>query len=177
VPKKLILFVLFLVGPVVIHAQVVPAARGGTGSIFAGGTFSVIKPDYGVNWLMGIGGYFDVNLDNTFAAEGEVRLMRINQHIDVHEDTYMAGPKFTYRRGKFEPYGKALFGVGEFNFPYSYAHGGYFAMALGGGLDYRITPRLKIRAIDYEYQIWPGYLNSGLTPHGFSFGAAYRVFK
>ena len=51
-------------------------------------------------------------------------------------------------------------------------------MGLGGGLDYRLTPRFKIRVIDYEYQIWPGFLNGGgLTPHGYSFGASYRVFK
>ncbi len=178
VPKKLLFLSLFLVAPLVAHAQAAPAARGGTGSIFAGGTYSVIHPDYGTNWLMGIGGYFDINLDKHFGAEGEVRLMRFNQRLDVHEDTYMGGPKFTYPHKKFEPYAKALFGNGQFNFPYSFAHGGYFAMGLGGGLDYRLTPRFKIRVIDYEYQIWPGFLNGGgLTPHGYSFGASYRVFK
>ncbi len=54
-------------------------------------------PDWYTNWLQGIGGYFDLNLDKHYGAEGEVRLMRFNQLLDVHEDTFMGGPKFTYR--------------------------------------------------------------------------------
>lgn len=175
--KKLFALSLFLSISLALHAQAGPAARGGTGSIFAGGTYSAFKPDFGTNWLMGIGGYFDVNLNDRYAAEGEARLLRFNQRQEVHEDTYLIGPKVTFRHRKFEPYGKVLFGVGEINLTKSYAHGGFFAMALGGGLDYRLTPRLKIRAIDYEYQMWPGFLGRGLSPSGFSVGAAYRIFK
>ena len=41
--------------------------------------------------------------------------------------------------------------------------------------------KVTIRLIDYEYQIWPtalgdGLPSNGLTPHGFSFGAGYRIF-
>ncbi|HVJ08098.1 MAG TPA: outer membrane beta-barrel protein [Acidisarcina sp.] len=175
--KKLLLLAPFLVIPIALNAQAVPAARGGTGSIFAGGTYSAFKPDFGSNWLMGIGGFFDVNLTDRYGAEGEARLLRFNQRQDVHEDTYMIGPKINFRHNRFDPYGKVLFGVGEINLTNSYAHGGFFAMAFGGGLDYRLTPRLKVRVVDYEYQMWPGFLNKGLSPSGFSFGASYRVFK
>lgn len=184
--KKLALLVLFLAATTAaLNAQAAPAAKGGTGSIFAGGTYSFFKsgnPEsvsnnaYN-NWLQGIGGYFDFNYTNMLGAEAEVRLLRFNQVNSVHEDTYTIGPKITYRHRKYEPYGKVLFGVGEINFPFSFAHGGYFAMALGGGLDYRVTPRLKVRVIDYEYQIWPGFLNHSLQPNGFSVGASYRIFK
>lgn len=184
--KKLALPVLLLLStPTLLQAQAAPAAKGGTGSIFAGGTYSFFQSgnpegtptNLYTNWLQGIGGYFDLNYNNMFGAEGEVRLLRFNQMNSVHEDTYTIGPKITYRHKKYEPYGKVLFGVGEINFPYSFAHGGYFAMAFGGGLDYRVTPRLKIRAIDYEYQVWPGFLNHSLQPYGFSVGASYRIFK
>jgi len=184
--QKLALLLLFIAGTTAaLPGQATPAARGGTGSIFAGGTYSFFQsgnpesatPNQYTNWLQGIGGYFDLNYTAMFGAEGEIRLLRFNQMNSVHEDTFMIGPKITYRVKKYEPYGKVLFGVGEINFPYSFAHGGYFAMAFGGGLDYRVTPRLKIRAIDYEYQYWPGFLNHSLQPYGFSVGASYRIFK
>jgi hypothetical protein len=180
VSKKIVLLALLLAVPVGLKAQVVAAATGGTASIFVGGTYTFLQTGYTGydNWLQGIGGYGDFNLNYWFAAEAEARLLRINQQNSVHEDTYLIGPKFTHRYHKYEPYGKVLLGVGEINFPYSYAHGGYFAMAFGGGLDYRLTPRLKIRAIDFEYQKWPGFLNNTtLSPYGFSIGASYRVFK
>jgi len=184
--KKLASLICFMAGTTAaLNAQAAPAATGGTGSIFAGGTYSFFKsgnpesssPNQYTNWLQGIGGYFDFNYTNMIGVEGEVRLLRFNQMNSVHEDTYSIGPKITYRRAKYEPYGKVLFGIGEINFPYSFAHGGYFAMAFGGGLDYRVTPRLKVRVIDYEYQYWPGFLNHSLQPNGFSVGASYRIFK
>ena len=144
---------------------------------FQSGNPESATPNQYTNWLQGIGGYFDFNYTDMIGAEAEIRLLRFNQMNSVHEDTYTIGPKITYRIKKYEPYGKVLFGVGEINFPYSFAHGGYFAMSFGGGLDYRVTPRLKIRAIDYEYQYWPGFLNHSLQPYGFSVGASYRIFK
>src|SRR5450631_3762020 len=113
--KKLVLPVLFLLGTTTgLHAQAVPAATGGTASIFAGGTYSFFKSgnpestptNQYTNWLQGIGGFFDFNYNNMFGAEGEVRLLRFNQMNSVHEDTYSIGPKITYRHKKYEPYGK-----------------------------------------------------------------------
>jgi opacity protein-like surface antigen len=83
-------------------------------------------------------------------------------------------------------YGKALFGVGYLNFPLNVAYGTYFDIALGGGLDYRLTRRIYLRA-EYEYQIWPGFVGlpnpqlspnhaNSLTPNGFALGASYRIF-
>jgi opacity protein-like surface antigen len=79
-------------------------------------------------------------------------------------------------------------GIGYFNFPLNAAHGSYFDVALGGGLDYRLTRRIYVRG-EYEYQIWPGFVGppdptpiplqnrpNGLTPNGFSVGASYRIF-
>ena len=55
--------------------------------------------------------------------------------------------------GRWEPYGKVMIGNGQFNFPFSYGHGGYLMFAPGGGLDIHYH-RFSIRAIDYEYQHW-----------------------
>lgn len=91
------------------------------------------------------------------------------------------GPRYSFRHGHFQPYAKFLLGAGEMNFSASFAHGGYFAMAPGGGLDWRLSWRWRVRG-DYEYQIWPsapgiaGQRSNGLTPQGFSVGLGFRVF-
>ncbi len=68
--------------------------------------------------------------------------------------TYMAGPKLTLRRDKFAPYVQAVFGgawvgagiegVGSSSF-------NAFAMALGGGVDYRFSQRLSFRLFQADY--------------------------
>jgi opacity protein-like surface antigen len=74
-----------------------------------------------------------------------------------------------------------LVGAGEVNFPYQLGHGGYFAIAPGGGADFALRPRWRVRA-DYEYQIWPnapgipGIQSSTLKPNGVSAGFSYQVF-
>lgn len=174
---KIVLLAGFLAGCLGAHAQVAPAAKGSPVSLYAGGQFSLFKPDYGTNWLSGVGAYVDFNLTPRFAVEGEARFLRFNQKLEVHEDNYLIGPKITFPHRRWGPYAKVLLGAGEINFPYSYAHGGYFDLALGGGVDYRPNRKWKLRVVDVEYQTWPGFLNSkGLTPWGLSFGASYRIF-
>ena len=62
--------------------------------------------------------------------------------------------------------------------PYKIGSGSYFAYAPGGGLDYRLTHRIVLRA-EYEHQFWPsvpgipGDPSHGLQPSGFNFG--FRV--
>ena len=51
--------------------------------------------------------------------------------------------------------------------------GFFFTYAGGGGLDYQLTNRITIRAIDVEAQKWPKYGN-GLSPIVYTFGAAYH---
>jgi opacity protein-like surface antigen len=57
----------------------------------------------------------------------------------------LGGPKFTYRRGPVTPFMHALFGVA---FGGSDAEG---AMALGGGVDARISRRVAIRIAEVDY--------------------------
>ncbi len=157
-----------------LHAQVSPAARGGA-HLSAGGFVSAYSPDYGSNQLLGVGALMDFDLRGHLGLEGEARFLRFNQTYDVHEDTYEIGPRFRWRYHRFEPYAKFMIGNGQFNFPFSYGHGGYLLFAPGGGLDFRYH-RFTIRAIDYEYQLWQNFQNDTLTPHGFSSGISYRIF-
>ncbi len=184
--RKYLLLASLLLLPAVGKAQVVAAGRGGNQQLFVGGFFSNFNPDYGYQRLDGIGAFADYNVTPKFGAEAEARFLRIHQLAQIHEDTYLIGPKFNYHKRRFTFYGKGLLGVGEFNFPLSVAHGGYFAVGLGGGVDYRLTRRLYARG-DYEYQIWPGFVGppdapsianrpNGLSPNGFSVGISYRIF-
>ena len=64
-----------------------------------------------------------------------MRFLRFNQTYSVHEDNYNIGPRYRWRFHRWEPYGKFMIGNGQFNFPFSYGHGGYLLIAPGSGLD------------------------------------------
>jgi len=101
----------------------------------------------------------------------------------LREDTVEAGPLYTWRPyTKVHPYAKFLIGYGNMDFPPrlpSYPSGRLYDkdtrtfFAPGGGLEYRVTQRVNIRA-DYEYQFWPNFLGHNfLSPSGVSVGATY----
>ena len=86
-----------------------------------------------------------------------------------------------YRRlGNFREarnyYGKALFGWGKMNFQYNFAYGRFADIALGGGVDYDLSKRISVRVADFEYQLWPNWVNGTLKPYGGSIGVAYKIF-
>jgi hypothetical protein len=63
------------------------------------------------------------------------------------------------------------------NFEYNYATGQFTALAYGGGLDVKINRRLSVRAVDFEYQQWPKWINGQqLFPYGVSVGVGYKIF-
>ncbi len=54
---------------------------------------------------------------------------------------------------------------------------GRFAnIALGGGVDYDLNRKLSVRVVDFEYQLWPNWVNGTLKPYGASVGVAYKIF-
>jgi len=143
--------------------------------LVGGGIFCAFSPYYDGNELYDVGGFLDFNLAKHLGAEGEVRFLRFNQTYDVHEDNYAVGLRYRWRFRRYEPYGKFLVGNGQFNYPFSYGHGGYLMLVPGGGLDVH-WHRFTLRAIDYEAQHWINFQHSSLSPDGFSTGIAYRLF-
>jgi len=176
IKRHLLASLLFLSVPAFLHGQVGPAARGGS-HLVAGGFFSEYSPDYGSNQLLGIGTFVDFNVRRHLSVEAEGRFLRFNQVYSVHEDNYELGPRYRWRFGRWEPYAKFMVGNGQFNFPFSYGHGGYLFVAPGGGVDihFHRFNRFTVRG-DYEYQHWFDFQNSSLTPNGFSAGIGYRIF-
>jgi len=139
----------------------------------------MFQPDYadrrvaeaGPNRLYGMGAYVDARFTRWVQIEGEGRWLRFNEYKGINEDSYMIGPRvpvFTFHG--LTPYGKFLFGFGSGSFLDGHAE----TLAYGGGLDYRLTRRLKIRVVDFEYQQWR--VNPTLWPYGGSAGISYTIF-
>jgi Outer membrane protein beta-barrel domain len=161
------------------RAQVVPAATSRSLTIDAGGLGSVFQPDYagqGIaqtspNRLYGFGAYADFHFSRWVQIEAEGRWLHYNQYLGINENTYLIGPRIPVHtfRG-WTPYGKVLFGLGTGSF----LSGSTGAISFGGGVDYRLTRKLTLRALDLEYQRWS--VTPTLWPYGGSVGLSYRVF-
>ena len=181
------LFVCFLCAAASLHAQVAPTAYRGQSSLVVGGMGSVFQPDYeggGVPYpspqhLLGAGVYADWKLTRWIQIEGEARWLRENSYANITQDNYLIGarvPIHDYKRLGFTPYGKVLIGLGRMNFEYNQAYGRFTDLALGGGVDLKVSKHFVIRPFDFEYQLWPNWINGTLKPYGASAGIGYRIF-
>ena len=127
--------------------------------------------------LLGAGVYVDVNFNRWVQIEAEGRWLRFNQYAGVNEDNYLIGPRVSFfKAGRTTAYAKALGGFSNMNFGTDNGHGQFTALAFGGGLEMRVSKRISLRAADFEYQYWPTWGNSTLSPYGASMGIGYRIF-
>ena len=184
--QRILIFIALLFSPVLVIAQVTYEAERAPVALNAGGYYSYFDANYAGNHLMGVGAYVDFSpivLDQ-LGVEAEGHWLTFNGQHGFSESTYLIGPQYRFvwgQRRRLHPYAKVLVGVGEINFPYQLAHGNYFAIAPGGGVDYTLNRRIKLR-VDYEYQLWPsapgipGLPSAMLKPNGVSLGVSYRVF-
>lgn len=183
----------FLCAAASLHAQVAPSAFRGQLSLTAGGMGSVFQPDYAGGHdstglpvtgaspqrLFGFGAYADLKFTRWIQIEGEARWLRQNTFVDINEDNYLIGPRVPiheFKRLGFTPYGKALVGLGRMNFEYNQAYGRFTDVALGGGVDLKLSRHFVVRPFDFEYQFWPNWVNGTLKPYGASAGIAYKIF-
>jgi hypothetical protein len=180
---------IFLIAAVSVcaHAQVSPSAYRGQVSLTAGGFASAFQPDYAGGGipgtsplrLYGFGAYADLKMTRWICIEAEMRWLRENSYVGITQDTYLFGPRVPiheFKRLGAVPYGKALVGLGKMDFEYKEAYGRFTDVALGGGVDLNLSRRWSVRAIDFEYQFWPNWINGTLKPYGASAGVAYRIF-
>lgn len=165
-------------------AQVAPAAYRPGPSIYAGGTFSAFRPypnagavlpGYPDKTLFGIGAYVDLNAPRWWGIEAEGRWLVFHEFAQVHEETYLIGPRVIVPLGRFKFYGKGLYGQGDFAFPYGAAHELSPVVAFGGGVDYRFSRKISVRLFDAEYQKWWTFQKQGISPIGGSIGVAYHI--
>jgi len=169
------------------HAQVTPSAYRGQMTLTAGGFASAFQPDYAGGGipgtspyrLYGFGAYADLKMTRWVGLEAEMRWLHENSYVDITQDTYLVGPRVPiheFKRLGAVPYGKALVGLGRMNFEYNEAYGRFTDIALGGGVDLNLSRRWSVRAFDFEYQLWPNWINGTLEPYGASAGIGYRIF-
>ncbi len=156
-------------------AQVAEAAVGGEQQFAVGSEYSAMHIDYGKRWLAGPGIYVDANLNVHLGLEGEARWLNTNEDAGTHTRTYLGGARYTFNspHGRLRPYAKFMAGVGEFYFPYQYAKGSYLVLEPGGGLDFRLSHRIRVRLIDVEYQRWPFFSFGSMSAYGASAGIRY----
>jgi len=157
------------------NAQAVPTASR-TGFMQVGGGWSIADPDYAQRKVQGFTIYGDIDFKHHWGIEGDIHRVSLVTPTNIGVDSYLLGPRYAYRYNRFHPYAKVLFGLGRFKYKFDNAPEAvytYKIYAFGGGLDLKATKRINIRAIDFEYQKWPGYPPHGLTPFVYSFGAAY----
>ena len=122
---------------------------------------------------------------NRWGAEGEARWLLWDGEGAQVESTYLIGPRFriyTWRRlGIWAKFLAGVGGITTANYPNPPSlKGTMFVYAPGGSVDYRLSRRFAAR-VDYEEQKWPTFgvsapHNHSLSPNGFSFGIAYRVW-
>lgn len=158
------------------RAQVIPAGDVGGLTLTAGAMGSGFTVQYGQRKMLGITGFVDADTVRHIGIEAEGRWLEFHQTQDVHVETYSIGGRYHFNVGRFQPYGKGLIGLGKFNFPYNLASGNYLVVTAGGGLDYRLSHRIFIRAADFEYQDWPQFTFGSMSNVGLSAGIRVRIF-
>jgi hypothetical protein len=164
------------IGPRLSRAQVVSAGDQGGASLSAGVLGSGYTLQYGQRKMAGIAGFVDFDTKRRLGIEAEGRWLEYFQTANVHAETYSIGGRYHFDVGRFQPYAKGLVGLGDFNFPYNYAHGRYFVVTAGGGLDFHWTHRIYIRAVDFEYQDWPQFTFGNMNSFGVNAGLRVRIF-
>ena len=180
-------FILFVAGSLSARAQAVPSAYAQRFTINVGLLGSAFQPDYegggvaqtGPYRLYGPGAYVDVKLTRWVQIEAEARWLRFNSYLNIRQDNYLIGPRLPLERLRFKratPYAKALVGFGSMNLGYNARSVRTADIAFGGGVDVKLTKKFTIRAIDFEFQKWPNWLSSSLSPYGASVGVSYKVF-
>ncbi len=100
-------------------------------------------PDLNNGW----GGQFTYNL-NRWAGIALDANGHYGDFGNAHSVT--VGPQFKLRTERFTPFAEILLG-GEHFSPKQHSEETDFAIIIGGGLDYKVTPRFSIRAIQADY--------------------------
>lgn len=171
-----VILVLNLGAPSSARAQVVAQANAGGFRLSAGATASGYYLQYGARKLVGASAFVDAETKRSLGIEAEGRWLEFHKTQDVHVETYSAGLRYRVNFARFQPYVKGLVGFGNFNFPFSYAHGRYLVVTGGGGLDYHWTHRIHIRVADVEYQDWPQFTFGSMSAVSVSSGLRVGIF-
>lgn len=181
---------------------------GGEASIFQpdyAGTTNAQSNGNTINYgLVGMGFFADFHFTRWVELETSARWSQYNINTvklnppvantyyadEVGENTYMIGPRIPLTHyHRLTPYAKALFGVGRTSINQeaytTHNNFGGFAMSYGGGVDYKLSKRINVRLLNFEYQTWNLSVKNTTTnltynfpihPYGASAGISYKIF-
>ena len=157
-----------------LHAQAIfTSAR--ESRIQAGAGLLYLQPDYVNSNIKGVSLWGDYDFLGFVGAEVSAHVGSIITPADIAEDSYMVGPRVMYHRRKITAYGKILVGRATITNQDYHLSSTYNAYAFGGGLEYRVTRKLNVRAVDIEVQKWPNFEPNTLSPVAITIGASYII--
>ena len=138
-----------------------------------GGGYALSSPDYSNQRFDGITGYAVFDFSPHFGVEFDIH--QVNTHGDDHiyERTYELGGRYVRHYGRLNPYLRASYGRGVFNFPYDEANIAYNIAAGAVGIDVRVKPHIFVRG-EFEGQYWPSFVSRSLQPDVTTIGVAYH---
>jgi Outer membrane protein beta-barrel domain len=162
----------------IVRAQVFPQGNRGELHLSAGGTGSFDTVQYGSRQMFGAAAFVDAESTGHFGLEAEARWIDFPSQMDkVHAETYSIGGRYHWvLTNHWQPYAKALIGLGTFNYAYNLGQDQDLVVTAGGGMEFRWTRRVFLRVADFEYQDWPEGHYGNLTPINLSAGLKVRIF-
>lgn len=153
------------------------ASRAGDLQIGAGYSSADADYEYVHNRIAGFSFYTDFDFKEHYGVEASFHQLN-DPNSAVYQRSYELGGRYVRHYWiaglRVHPYVKVEGGRGVLNFP-KYANLAYNMVTFGGGADFSVHPRLKLR-VEYEYQDWfsaPGP-GSNMTPSMISVGVAYH---
>jgi hypothetical protein len=152
------------------------ASRAGDLQIGGGVALGSSSYNFVSTHLVGGVAYATFDIRPHWGAEFSFHQNKSTTDSTVYERTYEIGPRLYVLKGRFEPYAKALYGRGVYNFSNNVANIAYNIYTVGGGADFRVRPLLNVRA-DYEYQTWPGFPLATLHPSVITLGVAFHFHE
>jgi hypothetical protein len=159
-------------GASALYGQALPtASRVADAQIGVG--YSPAKSGYAQQTFQGAGAYADLDFTLHLGVEAEFHQVGSTSGDQSYQRTYAIGARYFRTYGPLVPYVKAMFGRGDFNYPFGAANLGYNMFAGGVGADIKLGAHLHLRG-EYEFQKWSSFPNGGLTPRLVTIGVAYH---
>jgi opacity protein-like surface antigen len=167
------------------YGQSVPSAFHAGQSFWVGGEYANFQagfPQGSSTRLTAIGVFANYNWNHALGVEGHARFFSFGGWQGEAEQDYLAGPRYTFlHNNTWRPFASFEAGLVKMQYPYSIGSQSFFTMAPGGGLEYRVNRKWRLRAA-FEYQILsnsPNFVGEpqyGIKPMGGMAGISYRLF-
>lgn len=157
-----------------ISAQAIFTATEST-RIQVGGGVTSLNTDYVPRATQGVSFWADYDFHKFLGVEAEGHLAGIISPDDIGENSYLIGPRILYRKRHLTAYGKLLVGRGTITDQVRNHSSTFNLYAFGGGLEYKVSRRLNLRAVDFEMQKWPDFEPNTLSPTVITVGLSYVI--